>query len=96
MIEQRALPFDIVLAADPTPEGRALFNEFLPSYAVKDNIKAMYNHIRSSGESTPLSGYLIHTHSFATSKLTADFWQLQLSVTVQLRKLRSPGIVIAG
>jgi hypothetical protein len=38
---------------------------------------------------------MIHAQVYASPALTKDFWQLQLSVIVQLRKLRSLALVLA-
>lgn len=94
-IQSRSLPFDIVLASDPTPQGRAQLQEFTTCRLIFNGVAAMFSHVRSSGDTTKLDGYLIHPQSFATPQLTRDFWQLQLSLIVQLRKLRSLAIVVA-
>jgi hypothetical protein len=93
-IISRALPFDVVLAADVSKEGRAWFSEFTGCSWVFQNVKELYNHVRASGDSTKLHGYLIHSPLFTPTGVMKDFWQLQLSVVVQLRKLRSLSIVV--
>ncbi|KAL3794570.1 hypothetical protein HJC23_008026 [Cyclotella cryptica] len=70
-IQSRSLPFGVVLASDPTPQGRAQLQEFTACRLIFSGVAAMFSH------------------------LTRDFWQLQLSLIVQLRKLRSLAIVVA-
>jgi hypothetical protein len=94
-VQTRSLPFDIVMAADVTKEGRALFTEFTSCTIVKKGVKELYHHVRVSGDNLPLCGYLIHAQKFVSMDMTADFWQLQLSLIVQLQKLRSLGLVLA-
>ena len=86
-MRSRGLPFDIVLAADITKEGRALFSEFTSCNQVLGGVKELYNHIRASGDASVVHGYLIHSHKFVSSSLTRDFWQLQASIVIELRKL---------
>ena len=89
-----ALPFDVVLAANVSKEGRALFSVFTGCSQVFQNVKELYNHVRASESFTKLHGYLIHSLLFTPTGVMKDFWQLQLSVIVQLQKLRSLSIVV--
>jgi hypothetical protein len=64
-IQSANLPFSIRVGCDTTQRGRSLFNEFAPSATVFQNGTEFLNHIRSSGDRSVLSGYLINTYCFA-------------------------------
>jgi len=83
-ILNRNLPFAISLACDPYESGRALFQEFAPTAKVFGSGIDLLNHIRASGETSPLQGYLINSYRFQSSEVTASFWKLQLSLIAQL------------
>jgi len=93
-ILNRNLPFAISLACDPYESGRALFQEFAPTAKVFGSGIDLLNHIRASGETSPLQGYLINSYRFQSSEVTASFWKLQLSLIAQLRLIRSLSMVV--
>jgi hypothetical protein len=79
------LPFRIAIAWDPYESGRALFQEFATGMHVFGSGNNFLNHIRASGETSPIHGYMINSYQFQTSKVTSSFWKLQLSIIAQLR-----------
>mmetsp|Transcript_19068 Transcript_19068/g.39960 ORF Transcript_19068/g.39960 Transcript_19068/m.39960 type:complete len:99 (-) Transcript_19068:178-474(-) len=83
-IQIQSLLFDIVLAADVTKEGRALFTKFTNCKQVLSGVKELYHHIQASGDTSVVHGYMIHSHTFASTALTCNFWQLQASIVIQL------------
>jgi hypothetical protein len=55
----------------------------------------MLNHIRTSGNTSVMHGYLIQSPSFQTSSTTSKFWQLQATIIAQLCPIPSLSIVVA-
>ena len=95
-IRSRNLPFSIVLACDPYEPNRALFREFAPSCkTVLSGANALLDHVRGSGVTSALHGYIIHSHRYSASETTSRFWQLQASILKQLRLTRSLSIFVA-
>jgi hypothetical protein len=95
LIKSHGLPFTICLACDTSKAGRSLFNEFVPKVSVFSSGNDLLNHIRASGHQSVISGYLINSHHFQTSKIASLFWKLQLLIAVQLRLIRLLSIVVA-
>jgi hypothetical protein len=87
-IQAQALPFRVVLCADAFVEGRALFKEFTNCPLILSGVKELYDHVRRSGDRSKLDGYLLHSHRFAQSSATHNFWQLQASLITELRNIR--------
>jgi hypothetical protein len=94
-IKRLALPYRIVLAADAFGEGRALFKEFSQCPTILAGAKELYNHIRSSGDTSKLDGYLLHSHRFPQSNATHAFWQLQASIINELRNICALSLFVA-
>ena len=95
-IRSRNLPFSIVLACDPYEANRALFREFVPSCkTILSGATALLNHVRGSGVTSALHGYIIHSHRYSASDTTSRFWQLQASILKQLRLTRSLSTFVA-
>jgi hypothetical protein len=78
------LPFNICLACNPYESGRALFQEFATSAKVFNSDNNLLNHIRASGNTSVVHGYLINSYRFQTSEVTTSFWKLQFSIITQL------------
>jgi hypothetical protein len=55
----------------------------------------MLHHIRASGDTSQLHRYLIHSLHFLDSKTTSIFWQLQLSIVIQLQTLWNLQMIVA-
>jgi hypothetical protein len=89
------LPFNVCLACDPYESGRALFHEFTRSAKVFSSGNDLLNHIRASGDTSVVHGYLVNSYRFQTSEVTTLFWKLQLSIIAQLRLIRSLSVVVA-
>jgi len=83
------------LTCDTSEAGPSLFNEFAPKATVFSSGNDLLNHIRASGHQSVISGYLINSYHFQTSKITSSFWKLQLSIIAQLHLIRSLSIVMA-
>ena len=95
-IRSRNLPFNIVLASDPYAASRALFKEFAPDCdTILNGAAELLDHIRGSGRSSVIHGYLIHSHRYPTSAPTKKFWEIQAAIVIQLRRLRSLSIFVA-
>ena len=93
-IATRNFPFHVTLAADPFSEGRALFGEFTDCKRIFSGVNALHDHVRSSGDCSILSGYMIHSHRLPPGDSMHNFWQIQASIIGELRKLRSLSIVL--
>ena len=94
-ISSRNLPFQIAIVCDPYESGRALFQEFATGARVFGSGNNLLNHIRASGEMSPIHGYLINDlDRFQKSKVTSSFWKLQLSIIAQLHLIRLLSVVV--
>ena len=93
--KSRNLPFHVKLACDPYESGRSLFQEFTSCKQIFSSVTDLLNHIRASGDTSVIHGYLIHSNRYQTSETTSKFWQLQTSIISQLRLVRSLSIVVA-
>ncbi len=89
------LPFHVRLACDPYKSGRSLFQEFTSCKQIFSSATNFLNHIRASGDTSVIHGYLIHSNCYQSSKTTSKFWQLQTSIISQLQQVRSLSIIIA-
>ena len=56
---------------------------------------ALLHHMQSSGITSIISGYLIHSHRYLTTKLTSRFWEIQASIVKQLHLIRLLSIAMA-
>jgi hypothetical protein len=93
-IQSHNLPFHICLACDPYESGRSLFQEFAAYAKVFNSENDLLNHIRASGDTSVIHGYLINSYRFQTSEVTTSFWKLQLSIIAQLRLIQLLSIVV--
>ena len=84
-----------MLAADPFLQGRFLFKEFTGCSRILPGVKELYDHIKSSGLSSVLQGYILHSHCLLPGNSTKNFWQIQAIIVSELRKIRSLLDVIA-
>ena len=89
-IQQRNIPFKVVLAADHTSEGRALLQEFTdcPPSKILNSITDLYTQVRSSGNTSPLDCYLIHAHELPPGDSTTNFWRTQATIIREMRAQR--------
>eukprot|EP00956_Cyclotella_meneghiniana_P020963 scaffold37640_cov83-Cyclotella_meneghiniana.AAC.2 len=93
--ERDQLPFRITLAADPSTAGRACFKKFTSCRTILSGLQDVLHHVRSSGDNSALDGYVFHAHKLPDLKSSREFWQLQASVVIQLRTVRSLSIFVA-
>jgi hypothetical protein len=91
----RGIPFSVALACDTYQFGRALFKEFSHCPHVFSSGNELLHHIRSSGDSSQIHGYLIHSLCFKDSDMTATFWQVQTTIIAQLRCLCNLQVFVA-
>ncbi len=94
-IKSQNLPFHISLACNTSDAGRSLFAEFAPSAKVFSSGNDFLQHVRASGETSVIHGYLINSYRFLTSNITTGFWKLQLAIITQLHLIRSLSIIVA-
>jgi hypothetical protein len=94
-IQSWNLPFQISLVCDPYKSGRSLFQEFTSCHQIFNSSTDMLNHIRASGDTSVIHGYLIQSPGFWTSDTTTKFWQLQAIIIAQLCLIHSLSIVVA-
>ena len=83
MIRDRELPFQIFLAAYPFANGCTLLQELTMCPTILSGAPALLDHIRGSGLTSKLTGYLIHSHPYQVSKPTHKFWDLQAHIVTQ-------------
>ena len=94
-IQSRNLPFHVQLACDPFESGRSLFQEFTSCPHIFGTANNMLNHIWSSGDTSVIHGYMVHSPRFQTSNTTTKFWQVQATIISDLCLIQSPSIVVA-
>jgi hypothetical protein len=94
-ILRRNLPFQATFACNLYESGRALFQEFVTGAHVFSSGNELLNHVRASGETSPIHGYLINSYQFQISKITSSFWKLQLLIIAQLRLIHLLSVVDA-
>ena len=94
-IADRGLPFHVVLAADPFANGRALFCETTKCRRILASATELLDDVRTSGITSAMTGYLIHSHRYYSSEPARRFWELQSQIVKQLRITRSLSIVVA-
>jgi hypothetical protein len=94
-ISSRNLPFHVTLACDQYDYGRALFREFATNAMVLRSSAELLHHLRSSGETGQIHGYLIHSLRFRDSKTTTKFWQIQATIVAQLGSLQNLQVFVA-
>ena len=94
-ILSRDLPFCVTLACDQYEFGRTIFREFTTCTDVFGGSSDFLHHIRASGNSTQIHGYLIHLLRFKDSETMSKFWQIQASIIAQLWTLRNLQAMVA-
>jgi hypothetical protein len=94
-IQSWNLPFHISLACDQYKSRHSLFQEFTSCHQIFNSSTDMLNHIRASGNTSVIHGYLIQSPHFQTSDTTTKFWQLQATIIAQLCMIRSLSNVVA-
>jgi hypothetical protein len=93
--QSQNLPFHINLACNTSNAGHLLFAKFAPGAKVFSSGSVFLQHVRASGETSVIHGYLINSYRFLTSKITTGFWKLQLAIIMQLHLIQSLSIILA-
>ena len=85
-IASRNIPFEVVLAADTRPSGRALMEIFLKCPTVLVSSDDILQTTKAfTIASTVLHGYFIHSHRFLQSSTRPKFWKTQASIIKALQ-----------
>ncbi len=95
LILRHNLPFWITIACNPYESGLVLFQEFATGTRVFGSGNDLLNHIRASGETPPIHGYLSNSYQFQTREVTSSFWKLQLLIIAQLHLIHLLSVVVA-
>jgi hypothetical protein len=82
-IRDTGIPFQIVVAADPFANGRALFCKVTDCPTILSGGPALLDRVRGSGVTSKLTGYVIHSHRYQGSEPTRKFWDLQANIVIQ-------------
>jgi hypothetical protein len=94
-LTELGMPFNILLACDPYANGQALFKEISLCPTILSSALALLDHIRASGVTAPMTGYLIHSHQYTSMEPTHRFWDIQAHIIIQLRLICSLLMVVA-
>ena len=84
----------LLVTCDPFANSRALFQEFVKCPTILPSALSLLDHVHGSGLTSKMTGYLIHSHRYTSSKPTSRFWELQASIVTQLCLIRSLSIVV--
>jgi hypothetical protein len=94
-ITDLGMPFCVVLACNPYANGQALFKEVSLCPTILSSAPALLDHIRASGVTSPMTGYVIHSHRYTSTEPTHRFWETQAQIVIQLRIIRALSMVVA-
>jgi hypothetical protein len=83
------------MACNPYKSGRSLFQDITSCRQIFVTANNMLNHIRASGETSVVHGYMIHPPRFQNSNTTTKFWQVQAAIILDLRLTRLHSIIVA-
>jgi hypothetical protein len=90
------LPFFIALLLDDYAHGCSLFTELSAcTCPILTGCTMLLDYIKTCGITSKLSGYVIHSKCFTTTKPTRRFWQIQAAIVKELRLVRSLSLVVA-
>ncbi len=95
MITELGMPFCVVLACDPYANGWALFKKVSSCPTILSSAPALLDHIRVSGVTSPMTGYLIHSHRYIRTEPTHRFWDIQAQIVAQLCIIHALSMVVA-
>ena len=87
--------FHVKLGCNRFESGRSLFQEFTSCRHIFGTANNMLNHIQSSGDTSVIHGYMIHSPCFQTSNRTTKFWQVLAVIISDLHLIQSLSIVVA-
>ena len=91
----KALPFDVLIAADPDPCGRALFHDIGHVPIVLESSHDLLSHIASSKTNYIVDGYIIHCPRTLRYNSHTTFWRLQGNIIQACRHRRSLQVFVA-
>jgi hypothetical protein len=94
-IHERSLPFKAVLSCDPFVYDHALFHKLSECKLILTSAPATLDHIRGSGITLKMAGYIIHSHWYTSTEPTSRFLDIQSNIMRQLCITQSLSIVIA-
>jgi hypothetical protein len=94
-ITELGMPFKIMLACNPYTICCALFTEISSYPTILCSAPALLNHIRASGNTALLAGYLIHSHRYTSTEPTHCFWEIQAHILLQLHTICSLSMIVA-
>jgi hypothetical protein len=94
-IRDRDLPFKVVLACNPFVCSCVLLPELSKCTIIMSSPSAMLDHICSSGFTSKLTGYAIHSYRYLSIEPTLQFWEIQSNIVKQLCLVQSLPIVTA-
>jgi hypothetical protein len=94
-ITELGILFKIVLACDPYANGCTLFTEISSCLTILSSVPVLLDHIRASGNTAPLAGYLIHSNWYTSTEPTHQFWEIQAHIVLQLHTICSLLMVMA-
>jgi hypothetical protein len=83
------------MACKPYKLGYSLFQEFTSCQQISGTANNMLNHIRASGDTSVVHGYMIHFPCFQNSNTTTKFWQVQAAIILDLRLIHLLSIIVA-
>jgi hypothetical protein len=83
------------MACNPYKLGRSLFQDFTSCRQIFGTANNMLNHIRASGETSVVHGYMIHSPCFQNSNTTTKFWQVQAAIILDQHLIRLLSIFVA-
>ena len=83
------LPFQVAMAADPLPNGRAMFKKFAHCTSITDSADGLLQMVTSSKANSLVHGYIIHSHKFAKRATEEKFWKVQAAIVRALRSSRN-------
>jgi hypothetical protein len=72
-----------------------LFAKFAPDTKVFSSGNNFLHHVRASGETSFIHGYLINSYCFLTSEVTTLFWKQQLAIVTQLQLILLLSLIVA-
>ena len=88
-INRYAMPsFQVAMAADTRPCGRALFKKFTGCPVIADSADGLLQTIAASTAKSLLHGYCIHSHRFLKNETEKKFWAVQAAIVRALREKR--------
>ncbi len=76
-IKEHGNPFHVIHACDPFVNWRAFFWELTLCSPIHSSAASLLNYFQASGITSKLTGFLIQSHCYYSSKPTKQFWELQ-------------------